>query len=55
MKLLQGVREVFELIDEADGPRGSEGDRVEVAGKIVLIGRGLGEKAFRESLRLAVG
>jgi len=49
------VREVFELIDEAGSPRGSEGDRMEVDGKIVLIGRGLGEKAFKESLRLAVG
>lgn len=55
VKLLQGVREVFELIDEAGSPRGSEGDRMEVYGKIVLIGRGLGEKAFKESLRLAVG
>ena len=55
MKLLQGVREVFELIDEADSPCGSEGDRMEIDGKIVLIGRGLGEKAFKESLRSAVG
>ena len=55
VKLLQGVREVFELIDEADSSRGSEGDRMEVDGKIVLIGRGLGEKAFKESLRSAVG
>lgn len=55
VKLLQGVREVFELIDEADSPRGSEGNRMEVDGKIVLIGRGLGEKAFKESLRSAVG
>ncbi|OCL02604.1 vitamin b12 biosynthesis, cobw-like protein [Glonium stellatum] len=55
VKLLQGVREVFELLDEADSSRGAGGYRMPVDGKIVLIGRGLEEEVFKESVRSAVG
>jgi G3E family GTPase len=55
LKLLQGVREVFELIDEKDGASGRNGEAALVEGtaegKIVLIGRGLDEVAFGSSLK----
>lgn len=44
--MVQGVREVFEIVDLDRG--GSEGG---VEGKLVLIGRGLDEGAFGGSLR----
>ncbi|CAF9938564.1 hypothetical protein IMSHALPRED_000848 [Imshaugia aleurites] len=46
VKMVQGVREVFEIVDLDRG--GSEGG---VEGKLVLIGRGLDEGAFGGSLR----
>ena len=50
--MIQGVREVFDIVD-LDGGRGAgKGDGMEEeAGKLVLIGRGLDEEAFGESLR----
>jgi len=54
MKLLQGVREIFELIDEKEEASSRKGDAAPVegrlGGKIVLIGRGLNEEAFSRSL-----
>ncbi|KAI9695487.1 MAG: hypothetical protein M1820_008589 [Bogoriella megaspora] len=54
-KMLQGVREVFEIIDARDSARrtrSEEGTAGTVEGKIVLIGRGLkgNEEAFSQSL-----
>jgi G3E family GTPase len=58
LKLLQGVREVFELIDEKEGSSAKNGDAVPEAnktgGKIVLIGRGLDENAFSKSLKICL-
>jgi G3E family GTPase len=55
LKLLQGVREVFELIDEKERVSGSGGKAAQIDGqpksKIVLIGRGLDEEAFSRSLK----
>lgn len=53
--MVQGVREVFEIVDlEHRGDRRSEGSVEKggkVEGKLVLIGRGMDEGAFGESLR----
>ncbi|OCK79318.1 cobW-domain-containing protein [Lepidopterella palustris CBS 459.81] len=60
VKILQGVREIFELIDQVDNAaRKEERDETNVdmqatAGKIVLIGRGLDEQAFSTSLHAAL-
>ncbi|KAF2836089.1 cobW-domain-containing protein [Patellaria atrata CBS 101060] len=45
-KLIQGVREVFEIVDERDSSQASRPTR----GKIVVIGRGLVEEAWNMSL-----
>ena len=45
--MIQGVREVFEIVD-LDTGKGRESGR---EGKLVLIGRGLDGEAFGESLR----
>lgn len=54
LKLLQGVREVFELIDEKEGVSAQNGEAAAInskaGGKIVLIGRGLDEETFSKSL-----
>ncbi|MBE7181117.1 MAG: GTP-binding protein [Terriglobus roseus] len=56
VKILQGVRELFEISDAVDaagsgrGPAGSPSQ----AGKLVLIGRGLDDDAFANSLRSAL-
>lgn len=57
--MIQGVREVFEIVDLDGGGRegGGKGKGKGVEreggqeGKLVLIGRGLDEVAFRRSLR----
>jgi G3E family GTPase len=52
IKLLQGVREVFEILDEKDGAASatSAGESEETSrSKIVLIGRGLDATAFAQS------
>ncbi|KAF2455039.1 CobW/HypB/UreG, nucleotide-binding domain-containing protein [Lineolata rhizophorae] len=60
VKLLQGVREVFEVLDERNSS--SEGGQSSTAsstaagtsGKLVLIGRGLQKSIFEQSLNSAV-
>lgn len=58
-KLLQGVREVFELIDEKEGVSAQNSEAAvlngKAGGKIVLIGRGLDEEAFSKSLESCLG
>ncbi|QDS69371.1 hypothetical protein FKW77_004363 [Venturia effusa] len=57
MKLLQGVREVFELFDEREsGTRSGEvaGANCKADGKLVLIGRGLDEEPFSTSLKFSL-
>lgn len=49
--MIQGVREVFEIVDTDGGRSGGKGVRSSDEGKLVLIGRGLSEAAFGESLR----
>ena len=52
-KMIQGVREVFEIVDmECEGKSGKVG---KAEGKMVLIGRGLNAGAFGESLGLILG
>lgn len=46
VKLLQGVREVFELIDAPDGAEVSSTE-----GKIILIGRGVKDIDFESDFR----
>ncbi len=50
--MVQGVRDVFEIVELE---RGGSGDEKTVGvgseGKLVLIGRGLDEAAFKRSLR----
>jgi G3E family GTPase len=57
VKMLQGVREIFELIDGVDAS-GEEGDEAEEQGsRIVFIGRNLGGEtpaAFQWSLDTAL-
>lgn len=51
--MIQGVRDVFELVDIDNA---SEGQETETKlGKIVLIGRGLSNLPVEESLRYALG
>lgn len=56
MKLLQGVREIFELIDGPD--TSTDEGMTEAEGKIVFIGRSIGVEqtrvAFQHSLDLAI-
>ena len=49
IKMLQGVREIFEI---NDGPRDDEAPPSE--GKIILIGRNVGEVGFESSFKQAV-
>jgi G3E family GTPase len=55
-KLIQGVREIFELLAErvASGGSGSPPDHQPTGGKLVLIGRGLNEEAFGRSLKTSL-
>lgn len=54
--MIQGVREVFEIVDVEDGAaRRERSAAVEGSGKLVFIGRGLDEAAFRESLASCSG
>ncbi|KAF2805652.1 cobW-domain-containing protein [Mytilinidion resinicola] len=58
VKLLQGVREVFEFLDESNSARSGEPTVVDspssAVGKIVVIGRGIDQDAFRLSLEKAL-
>lgn len=49
VKLLQGVREVFELMDAPDSTEAPPSD-----GKFILIGRHLAETDFEGSLNKAI-
>ena len=50
--MVQGVREVFEIVDlDRGGKRAGKGMEGSREGKLVLIGRGLDEAAFGGSLR----
>lgn len=49
VKLLQGVREVFEVLDSSDRSSPSESGK-EAVGKIVLIGRDIDREALQRSL-----
>lgn len=57
--MVQGVRDVFEIVDLDPGGRrvrkGVEAKEEKQEGKLVLIGRGLREVAFGASLRGALG
>jgi G3E family GTPase len=56
VKILQGVREVFEIFDQRErslkeSRTGTSKERPEALGKLVLIGRHLDENGFRTSLK----
>lgn len=54
LKLIQGVREVFEILDARDSPSSGQqkvSGNVEQGGKVVLIGRGVESELFGRSLR----
>lgn len=51
-KMIQGVREVFEIMDS---PTGGTDEGHQITGKIVLIGRHLKDYDFRNSLGRAIG
>ncbi|KAF2673731.1 cobW-domain-containing protein [Microthyrium microscopicum] len=53
VKLLQGVREVFEMFDGPESEATGKGEVFE--GKVILLGRGLKDEEFRRSFRKAVG
>ena len=62
IKLLQGVREIFEFIDPKEDSKSDEAKEKHVLrpknGKLVFIGRRLDEKVhvlFDESLKSALG
>jgi len=48
-KLLQGVREIYELTDAADAT-GADNEKATRDGKIVVIGRGLDQESWQKSL-----
>jgi G3E family GTPase len=50
VKLIQGVREVFEIFDSAESSSSSRHD-VGSEGKLVLIGRGISDEEFQKSIR----
>ena len=52
IKIVQGVREIFDILD---APGGAEaGSVAALQGKLVLIGRHLGDIPFEESLSSAI-
>jgi len=52
-KLLQGVREIYELTDAADAA-GAESAKAPGDGKIVVIGRGLTQESWQKSLTTSI-
>lgn len=57
-KMIQGVREVFELVDvdPSNTPTATlDEDATPQRGKLVLIGRGLSDLPVEESLRSVLG
>jgi hypothetical protein len=63
LKIVQGVREVFEILDAKDSTTQTEANSsrepgslyMPDAGKIVMIGRGLGGKNWEASLMTVIG
>ena len=55
MKMIQGVREVFEIVDiesKGEEPKAGNGnDEAVMKGKLVLIGRGLHAETYEMSLK----
>lgn len=54
-KMIQGVREVFEILDADKLPVDEDEVKSVAQGKIVLIGRGLGDLSWEASLRNSLG
>ena len=54
VKLVQGVREVFEIFDGGKSQSGDDADAASQLGKIVLIGRRLTEVDFDRSFSEAI-
>lgn len=55
IKMIQGVRDVFEIVDiDSDAPGKNMTEDKGSAGKIVLIGRGLADLPLQESLNLSL-
>ncbi len=53
--MIQGVREVFEILDADKLPVDEDEVKSVAQGKIVLIGRGLGDLSWEASLRNSLG
>ena len=53
VKMIQGVREVFEIVDMDDGGAGL--GEVTTPSKVVFIGKGLDQQAFERSLEMYLG
>jgi len=59
-KLIQGVREVFEMFDERESPEDKATkhsvtlSQRQTDGKLVLVGRGLDEETFSKSLKISL-
>jgi len=53
IKLLQGVREIYELTDAADSAEGPS-TTTKIKGKIVVIGRGLDTASWQQSLDMSL-
>ena len=49
VKIVQGVREVFEILDSPESRNSTDDAAIHTKGKIVLIGRRLLDKRFEES------
>ncbi|KAI9798789.1 MAG: hypothetical protein M1833_004619 [Piccolia ochrophora] len=54
VKLVQGVREVFEIIDTREVAMEPQDDRTDSGGKIVLVGRGVQDLPWQNSLDQAL-
>ncbi|KAL6717254.1 hypothetical protein ACLMJK_005169 [Lecanora helva] len=55
VKMLQGVRDVFEIVDLDDGRADKDETVMRAEGKMVLIGRGLGSVDLSGSLEMCLG
>jgi G3E family GTPase len=54
VKLIQGVREIYEIFDEDKVDASKKSEDQAACGKIVLIGYGLDERSFQASLDSAL-
>lgn len=55
VKLIQGVRDVFEMLDASDSSSRRSSMQEPFLGKLVLIGRGIDRAEFTDSLRHTLG